>query len=634
MADDAKELKRVDWEEVFSFTRVFRSGKLARNLSNLVLGLTAVFLICLTGWVMDEVASWGGGRVMVDEIALHGRVTSEQFKIGKTNWEEKQRPDALAQLLVGVKTEKHTLSDYTRSISRSVSAPRDDGGHFLAAFRKLKDEGAGEFKAPDRETIRTSARDDWSHVLGEAESTFAESVDRVEELIAGACEKAEKDIDDDPALAGNKEKKSNAESNLWKDRVAALRALTEARMAFRDRTTMIRGQKISHSFLAHENACLKQGMLSLLSGDITTGLAAYRQKTLQPGAEAGFIVHMLQAASGFCWLFYVHWLYGPIFVLISLAIWALFGGAMYRVSALQAARDEKISLFQALRFSQGKFLSFFAAPLVPLLVILGVGVGFLMLGGLLTNIPLIGPILVGVLFFFALIVGLLIAFMLVGLFGGLALMFPTIAVEGSDCFDAISRSCCYVFSRPWRSVLYGVVALLHGTACYAFVRLFAFLALASTHFFVRGAIWTGGQALPGVSDPDKMDVLWTAPTFRVLHAWNWDAMSGAEAIGAVLIMVWVYVIVGLVASFALSYLVGSTTTIYCLLRRKVDATDYDEVFVEEEEEPTPASIPEAEVEPESEAEPEPEAEEADAEEEAPEPEAPAEDEDDQPESKD
>ena len=37
---------------------------------------------------------------------------------------------------------------------------------------------------------------------------------------------------------------------------------------------------------------------------------------------------------------------------------------------------------------------------------------------------------------------------LLGLTGGFNLMYPTIAVEGSDSFDAISRSFSYVYARP------------------------------------------------------------------------------------------------------------------------------------------------------------------------------------------
>ena len=42
MAEEQGELKRVDWGEAFSFTRVFRSFSLALNVANLGLGLATV----------------------------------------------------------------------------------------------------------------------------------------------------------------------------------------------------------------------------------------------------------------------------------------------------------------------------------------------------------------------------------------------------------------------------------------------------------------------------------------------------------------------------------------------------------------------------------------------------------------
>jgi len=44
------------------------------------------------------------------------------------------------------------------------------------------------------------------------------------------------------------------------------------------------------------------------------------------------------------------------------------------------------------------------------------------------------------------------------------------------------------------------------------------------------------------------------------------------------------VIVGMVGAFLISYFVSASTEIYYLLRRHVDATDLDDVFVEEAEE--------------------------------------------------
>ena len=196
----------------------------------------------------------------------------------------------------------------------------------------------------------------------------------------------------------------------------------------------------------------------------------------------------------------------------------------------------------------------------------------------------------GLLFFLAIAVGLVITFLTVGLVAGAPLMYPTIAVEGSDSFDAISRSFSYIYARPWRAGLYGLVALVHGVVSYLFVRLCVFIALAATHCFVKWGVIGGGERLH--QDADKLDVLWTRPTFENLSGGSsYAAMDGiTEVAGGWMISVWVFLAAATVLAFLLSYAASSTTVIYCLLRRKVDATDLDDIYIEEapEEQPAPA----------------------------------------------
>jgi hypothetical protein len=257
------------------------------------------------------------------------------------------------------------------------------------------------------------------------------------------------------------------------------------------------------------------------------------------------------------------------------------------MAAVHAAREEKISIVQALKFALAKWPSFFTAPLIPLGVVFVLG-GLILLGSLLANIPWVGAPLVGFLFFLALGLGLAIAFVLIGLVSGLGLMYPTIAVEGSDSFDAFSRSFAYVYARPWHAGLYALVALVYGVVCYLFVRLFAFLALSATYMFMRWGVWTGGEAL---GQSDKVPVIWRKPTWDFLYGnFNWDAMSGSETVAGVFIWLWVALVAAVVGAFLLSYASSSATIIYYLLRRKVDATDMDDVYVQESPE-TPAESP-------------------------------------------
>ena len=603
MADEPREVTRVEWMDVFSFTRVFKSFRLALNLSNMTLALAALFLVCLTGWVMDEIWSVAGRSVMVsssgeNEIAVYSRTSGSAFPAVRSTWEQ-NRPEAAKELRIKADRERRNFSEFLKLLQSKAG-----GRRFFVAFgngvealkadddARAKESGGKAYAAPDPQKVLEKAEAEWQTVLDEARQDHQHFVEQTESLIETTNKKVEEGIDKGTSLASDDDKKKAAK-RLKADRLIALRTLTKVKTNFNENVDRVRGVKIADSLIAYESVCMKDAVSALLTGNIAAGLAEYGEPGRPRGAgggQPGFLVQLMKARDGVCWLLSRHYVYAGIFCLIVLVIWSIFGGAIHRIAAVQAAREEKISLVQALRFSRGRFLGFFLAPLFPLALI-GILGCVLMLGGLLGNIPIAGPFLVGLLFFFAILLGLIIAFLAIGLLGGGALMFPTVAVEGSDSFDAISRSFAYVWSRPWRAALYGAVAVVHGSICYLFVRFFAFLALSATHLFVRGAIWKTAESVPNVPDADTMDAMWAKPTFASLHEWNWEAMSGPESVGAVLLAIWVYLVIGGVLAFVLSYFAGSTTTIYYLLRREVDATDLDEVYVDDEDEEPPFEAP-------------------------------------------
>jgi hypothetical protein len=289
------------------------------------------------------------------------------------------------------------------------------------------------------------------------------------------------------------------------------------------------------------------------------------------------------------WALGQHWAYFTILGIWFLIIWAIFGGAIARIAAIHVAREEKISLRQALGFSSSKFLSYVFAPVIPLFIILVVGL-IVALGGLLLNVPYLGEILVGIFFFLALAAGAVMTLVALGTAGGKNLMYPTIAVEGSDSFDAISRSFSYVYARPWRMLWYTVVAIAYGAITYLFVRLFIFLTLKFTQFFV--GIWVMRHAGDGRH-------LWAAmypgPSFWQLpYHVNYFALSGGSSIAACLISLWVHVVVTFLGAYVVSFYFSANTIIYYLMRREVDATELDDVYVEQSEdeflEPATATV--------------------------------------------
>lgn len=308
----------------------------------------------------------------------------------------------------------------------------------------------------------------------------------------------------------------------------------------------------------------------------------------------------------------VNGIYLILVILWSLAVWALFGGAITRMAAVQIARpNERISLTDAFKFSYTRFKSYFSAPVIPL-VFLFLLTAVLWVFGLLVLIPWFGEIVVAGLFWVVvLLVGLIMAVVLVGLVGW-PLMYSTISTEGSDSFDAISRSYSYVYQAPWQYLWYSFVALVYGAVLIFFIGLMGSLT-------VYMGKWAVGQA-PQTQDREQSYLYMYAPTSfgwrdlllagspnthpeRIYNAdgnmdrgytINKDYMakvSWANKAGAFLVAVWIYLVFLLVVGFGYSYFWTASTIIYLLMRRVVDDTEMDEVHLEEDDadEPYPTA---------------------------------------------
>ena len=171
----------------------------------------------------------------------------------------------------------------------------------------------------------------------------------------------------------------------------------------------------------------------------------------------GVFVNIAEYFKAVTWVVRYHLVYCVIFAVIKLVVMAIAGGAICRIAALQFARNEKPGLLEALRFSTNKFTSFVTAPLAPVGIIIFIGF-FIFLLGLLGNIPWAGELIMGIFMALALIAGALIAVVSIGAVAGFNLMFPAVAYDGSDCFDAISRAFSYVYAKPWRMIFYTAIA--------------------------------------------------------------------------------------------------------------------------------------------------------------------------------
>lgn len=277
------------------------------------------------------------------------------------------------------------------------------------------------------------------------------------------------------------------------------------------------------------------------------------------------------------WAFKHHFIYCIIFSVIKLAIICIAGGAICRISALQFALGEKPGISEAIRYSYRKFASFVAAPLAPVGVSLFLGLCIFLIG-LLGNIPRVGEILVAVGIVLSLVCGTLITIVLIGAIGSFNLMFPALAYDGLDCFDAISRSFNYVYSRPWRMGFYTAVAAVYGAICYMFVRFFAFLLLLTTYSSLRLGVF-----VKGAEGINKLEAIWPKPEFTNLLSSAADAANWTESVSAFLLYLCLLIVVGMVVAFILSFYFTANTVIYALMRNKVDNTALDEIHTTTEQ---------------------------------------------------
>jgi hypothetical protein len=294
-------------------------------------------------------------------------------------------------------------------------------------------------------------------------------------------------------------------------------------------------------------------------------------------------------------------LYFLLVTLWTLGTWALFGGAITRMASVQVARNDKIGIGEAIRFVMARYYSFLSAPLFPLLFIAFMVV-LLLIYGLFFMIPVLGDILIaGLGWPLIFLAGLAMAVVLVGLVGW-PMMYATISAEGSDSFDAISRSYSYVYQSPWHYAWYSLVALAYGAVVVFFVGFMGSLVVylgkwgvaqtpfiesanrdpsflfvyAPTSFHWRELLLQGGT-VDGQSLVENNVI--NKPAYDKLV----DSMTWYNRLGAFMVTIWLWLFFLLVLGFGYSYFWTASTIIYLLMRRKVDDTDLDEVYLEEDE---------------------------------------------------
>jgi hypothetical protein len=246
----------------------------------------------------------------------------------------------------------------------------------------------------------------------------------------------------------------------------------------------------------------------------------------------------------------------------TIAVWALFGGAIARIAALYLAHGETIGPIAALKSAAFRWPSTAGAPTFALIALFMVALP-LMIAGLVVRLDFLAIVL-ALVWFLLIVIGLAVAIVGIGLAFGWPLMASTVAVERTDAFGGISRGYAYVYQRPLHLVFYIAVAGLLGLLAQAAVN----LIVDSTYNATKWAVSTGAGAER------------TAELYRD-YLVDDDSVGQPELRAARIIRFWNHGIATIAASFPMAYLWPAAVGIYLLMRRHVDSTDLGEITFDE-----------------------------------------------------
>ena len=266
------------------------------------------------------------------------------------------------------------------------------------------------------------------------------------------------------------------------------------------------------------------------------------------------------------WMVKYHPLYTGILFVAGFGIYALFGGAICRISALQITREERIGPMEALRFCSKRFWSLFFVPVVPAFLVVA-GVLVIALLSWILAVPVLGQIAQPLLLLIMYFIGFLMTIVVIGLAAGHGLMFPAVTVDNSDAFDAMSRAFTYILHKPWHTAFYAFLSAVYGIICYVFLRYFIFILFICVR--------------TGVGLVLDADLLWPAPVFAdFMPDIQWHLMGGGEMVSAVIFRIATLLFVLVLPGYGISFFYTTATQIYVLLRKDEDDVNMEECYLE------------------------------------------------------
>ena len=186
----------------------------------------------------------------------------------------------------------------------------------------------------------------------------------------------------------------------------------------------------------------------------------------------------------------------------SIAVWSFIGLGIARMSLLRLTRNEAAGLDDAFDYSTDFFKTAFTALSLPMIgaLVLCIPTGLL---GLLMGADF-GAMLIGFVWFVVLADSLIIGILLLGLLAGWPLIVASIAAEGQNALDAVTRAYAYVFQRPVHYLFYCLVAVVFGGIVWL-------VAFHFTESVIRLSFWSTGWGANSIQE-NRIDEIKGAPT--------------------------------------------------------------------------------------------------------------------------
>jgi hypothetical protein len=190
-------------------------------------------------------------------------------------------------------------------------------------------------------------------------------------------------------------------------------------------------------------------------------------------------------------------------------------------------------------------------------------------------------VIAGFIWPFTLLLGLLMAILLIGALAGWPLMWATVGVEGTDAFDALSRSYAYTYQRPLRLLWYVLLAAILAAVSMFIVKLFATSAISLGNWSVSwGLDEQTYRQIVSPRRPIDADAAYDVLAEPAAPA----ELTGTLWLAAKSIRFWKSLLGALAAGYQAGFLFVAAVGVYLLLRKDIDGAEMDEVYVEDEPE--------------------------------------------------